>query len=214
MLRYLQENFPRDYNYLIKLPGQLEIDNFIIETIFKPAQDGHRRYLWGDSAEKLPLTGRNIGWVPCHFSLTFFSESVEQEIANAFVSKMNQVQGGERELISARYLLRILEIESLANRNPYLLSEGESKLVWFLGQWAKSPDFFIMGHLPGSLSEQKTECLINFILKSNEIALALAINSPTFLLGFVGENETSYKKLLEEDNWKLLENFKFDPYSS
>lgn len=210
MLNYFSKNFLRGPHYLVEVRDQNEIDRFLIEHLFNPSQVGHRRDPSVDIAQQIPLIGRKLGWVPNHFPFTFFSETVEQEIANAFVSKQNKLIGRDREIEKVRFLLEKLEIAYLAKHNPFFLSEGETKLVWFLCQWAKLPDYLIISYLPGSLSQQKIDQLLKFLLNSEQIAELSTLKSPTFILGYLSRDEQWCETLTLKKNWKKIYGFRFN----
>jgi len=210
MYEYLSENFPRGNHYLVEEKEQNSIDVFFAEKMFNPSQEGRKHNLWGEFSRQIPVWGRCIGWVPNHFPLTFFSNTVGQEIANAIVSKQNKLTGEKKEIETARFLLEQIELPNLINRNPFFLSEGETKLIWFLCQWVKSPDYLIISYLPTSLSRQKINLLLKFLLNSARLSKLLNRKAPTFIMGYTPDDTQWCEKLVLEKGWKRISGFKFD----
>ena len=203
MLNCLKKYFPPNAHYLILQKSQDEINSYFLGALFAGTQFMHKKDLWGKASEKIPQWGKQLGWVPDHFSLVFLSETVELEIAEALALKHSKYTTSKKELSIARSLLNKLGISELKDRNPFFLSEGETKMVWLLSQWAKLPQYLIIGNLPLSLSKNKLDKVLHFLLNSNNIANKMGFVGPTIILGCHGEKNNWYHELLSEPTWQL-----------
>jgi ABC-type molybdenum transport system ATPase subunit/photorepair protein PhrA len=175
------------------------MDTIVSRRLFSSLQRGRKRNLWGELAGQLPEWGRKIGWVPDNFPFVFFSGTVAGEIAGAAAAvdnKIGLVRGGLRR---AAILLRQMELTNLSRRNPFQLSQGESKLVWFLCQWAKSPDYLVIGHVPTSLSARRVADLVTFLKSASRLATAASATFPTLILGYTTGDLQWYQDLLTDD---------------
>lgn len=191
-------------NYLVELDKPDVLDDFLIQNLFNPAI-AHHNFLWGKKGKWLSLTGRKLGWVPNQLPFTFFSETVLEEISNSFVSSQNKLEGKDIELKNAHILLEQLQIRHLREQNPFLLSAGESRLVWFLMQWAKQPVFLVSSYLPMNLSPERLLLLLNFIIHSEERAYHIGIKPPNFVLGFlVSQMDWTEFLISKQTNWKKI----------
>lgn len=189
-------------NYLVELNEPDELDGILIQYLGHPSQNN---YLWGEKGEWLSDTGKKLGWVPNQLSCTFFNETVLEEIGLSFISAQNKLKSSGIELKKARAVLEQLKIAYLAEQNPFLLSAGESHLVWFLSQWAKQPLLLVSSFLPTNLSPTRLIRLLDFIVHSDELAYRLEINSPKFLLGFLPDQTDWFDCLFStEMNWKNI----------
>ncbi|MDH4155969.1 MAG: hypothetical protein OEW00_01660 [candidate division Zixibacteria bacterium] len=204
MIDNLYRNFPRGRHYLVRQQEPGEIDAIISKGLFTHLQRGRKRNLWGELAGQLPEWGRKIGWVPDNFPLVFFSETVTGEIAGTLAATNNRIRATRHELRRAAVLLRQMELTDLSRRNPFQLSQGETKLVWFLCQWAKTPEYLIMGHVPTSLSTRRAAHLVTF-LKNESRAAAANTTFPTLILGYSPGDQQWYRGLLTENYWTDME---------
>ena len=202
MFAYLSKHFPRSHHYLVEERRQDDIDNFFIEKLFDPFGKGSKHTIWGEQAREFSIIGSRLGWVPDHVPVVFFRETVEHEIADALASKQNRLVGEENEIEQARFLLEQIGISDLSGQNPYFLSQGETKLVWFLSQWAKLPDYLVISYLPAGLSQQRINRLLAFLLNSEKMADFLKVSSPTFVLGYLDHDKRWYENLISEPNSK------------
>ena len=208
MIDSLYRNFPRGRHYLVHQQEPGEIDTIISRGLFTQLQRGRKRNLWGELAGQLPEWGRKIGWVPDNFPLVFFSETVTGEIAGTMAASNNRIGTPRDELRRAAVLLRQMELTDLSRRNPFQLSQGETKLVWFLCQWAKSPEYLVIGHLPTSLSARRVAHLVGFLKKASTAAAGDAM--PTLVLGYTAGDQRWYQDLLTEDYRTDMETSAFD----
>ena len=204
MIDYLKNHFPGGVHYLIRQSGPGAIDGSFKRQIFDPAQKAARHKIWGQG-QNVTEIGRLLGWVPDHFPLIFFSDTVIQEIANSMASRENRVNGNKEEKDRAGFLLDRLGLSHLAERQPYLLSEGETKAVWFLCQWVKGPEYLIIGHLPSVLSERSQESILAFLEDSESLVVTMGFQPPTFILGYLKTDRQWYGRLLSDDKWQLVE---------
>ncbi len=159
-----------------------------------------RHSLWSEPARRLERIGGLAGWVPDHFPLFFFNERVLEETAAALSARRGQVRTETADRDRAAALLAELDIMHLGERSPYTLSQGETKLVWFLVQYAKAPRWLLLDHLPSGLSPAWQEKLIGFI--RNRI---MAADTPpvSWVLGAL-PGEEWYEPLLAAGNWRRI----------
>lgn len=174
------------------------IDAWLQNILFP---DLPRHALWSDTARRLAFTGAAVGWVPDHQPLFFFNETVLAELAAARCARRNTLHAGNRDTEMAGSLLKRLGIAHLADRSPYTLSRGETKLVWFLLQYAKSPRWLLLDHLPSGLSPSWQQTLTDFIGESSKEDSA---RSPSWILG-TGTEEDWYRPLLSSRGWQSME---------
>ena len=208
MIENLRSNFPRGRHYLVRQKEPGEIDAIMRQGLFAQLQRGRKRNLWGELAGQLPEWGRRIGWVPDNFPLVFFSETVIGEIAGAMAAVDNRIVPTRRELRRAAVLLRQLGLADLSRRNPFQLSQGETKLMWFLCQWAKSPEYLVIGHAPTSLSVRRVAHLVEFLREASKAATSEIM--PTLVLGYTAGDRTWYQDLLTGNYRTDLEASAFD----
>jgi len=191
--------------FLVMEDTPYEIDRFLNERLVKPLDQVSRQGLWGPEAQKISETGKWLGWVPSHTPFLFFADTVIQEIANGFAMHLQKAEGGEDERNKAEVLLKKMKFCHLAQRNPYTLSQGESKIIWFLTQWAKKPDYLIVSDFKAGLSDVLLDRLISFI-KHHKKESGLQNNITTVILGF-GSDEKSWAQNLENEDWHLVSGF-------
>ena len=205
MLNFLIKHFPANANYLIVQKTQDEINSFFTEILFNRTQFSHKKDIWGKTSEMLPQWGKQLGWVPDHFALLFLSETVELEIAESLSLKYGKLVANQKDITIARSLLNKLGIPELSSRNPFFLSEGETKLVWLLIQWAKLPQYLIVGNLPTSLSNTRFNIVMDFLINSNEYAQEIGFDeSPVIILGCQNKGENWCQKIISSSDWQLL----------
>jgi len=201
MIDWLKKNYLPGSNYLVGQKDAEQINNCMSRQLVLPACVGRKQSLWGEAAQNLSAIGNKIGWVPNKLYAAFFAESVEMEIADACAAREGLLQADKNHVDYSREILKKFNFFHFALRNPYFLSEGETKLLWFLTQWVKQPEYLIIGHLPSSLSKSRTDEVVNFILKS-EPNLE---RSTTFILGFVPHQKDWFSELLKNSKWKISE---------
>lgn len=206
MLDNLFRYFPPDQNYLIEETPPREIDNYLKQILSYPEQPNTESPLWGETASRISRWGTKIGWLPGSLPFIFFESSVLREIANALVARNGQVTaGGNAHYLFAEKLLHELKLPELAERNPFVLSAGETRLVWFLCQWAKLPTWFIISDLTANLSPRKIQDVLAFISRSKEIAQALNLTSPSFIVNYSSPEENWLQKTFNDPNWKRID---------
>jgi energy-coupling factor transporter ATP-binding protein EcfA2 len=200
MIEWLSKNFPRGSNYLVCQTHSEQINQWIANHLILPFQHGRKHILWGKIAEQLPLVGKRLGWVPNKIGLSFLNETVALELADAFAVQENIFQPEARHCNQARDLLNQFKLAELSDQNPFSLSEGETKLLWFLTQWIKQPEYFVVGYLPTSLSNQRIEFIIDFLLdKANE-----RTRHSVIILGYHSSQTEWYKSLRSRLDWSIV----------
>lgn len=200
MIEWLSKNFPLGSNYLVCQTHSEQINQLIADRLITPFQHGRKHILWGQIAEQLPLVGKRLGWVPNKIGLSFLNETVELELADAFAVQENIFQPEARHNNQARDLLKQFRLTELKDQNPFSLSEGETKLLWFLTQWIKQPEYFVVGYLPTSLSNQRIQLIIDFLLdKANE-----GIKHQVIILGYHSSQAEWFKPLRSNSDWNIV----------
>jgi len=207
MIEWLRHEFPRPFHYLVALRDTEEINRFLESRLVQPFQQGRKQKLWGREAQDLPIIGRRTGWVPNASVGAFLNETVEMEIADAFAASENYAASASRFLPEARSLLQRFDLSSLSQQNPYFLSEGESKLLWLLTQWAKQPEFLIIGYLPANLSQHRLAQVVDFLFETR----AGSTMTPTCVLGFVPDSAEWCLSLNGSRDWKIVDAWPLAP---
>ena len=203
MIDWFHTYFPVGRNYLVCQNNREQINSNLWERLVFPLQSRHKHNLWGEFAKELPLIAKKIGWVPNKIPATFLCESVEYEIADACAAQENYFQSNDEHLLIARKILKQLKLIELADRNPFFLSEGETKLIWFLTQWVKQPEYLIIGHLPSCLSKSRINNLLDFIdEQKNNLEY-----HPTIILGYVVHSQDWCASLFNHEKWKVISNW-------
>lgn len=198
MLEWLNQNFPIGKNYLVCQNDKEQINNFLMKQLVAPFQTGRKHNLWGVAARELPQIGRQLGWVPNKIPAIFLAETVENEIADALAAANDYLHPIAEHLEAARILLNRFDLLHLAQRNPLFLSEGETKIIWFLTQWVKQPTYLIIGYLPAGLSKQRIKDVLNFLgeeKQTNE-------NSPVVIMGYQPNQADWCANLLSSNEWQ------------
>jgi len=198
MIEWLHKRFPQGSNYLVAQKNVEEINNCMSRQLILPACVGRKHSLWGESAQSLSAIGNKIGWVPNKLHASFFTDTVEMEIADACAAKEGLLKPDINHMEQTREILMHFNFLHFAPRNPYFLSDGETKILWFLTQWIKQPDYMIIGHLPSSLSARRTQELVNSISRSmtnSEINM-------TIILGYVVHQKDWFSELSRNHKWK------------
>lgn len=201
MIDWLGKNFPAGRNYLVCQSHSEQINLLISDQLIAPFQKGRKHVLWGSIAEKLPLVGKKLGWVPNKINLVFLAETVELELADAFAAQENIFQPGQSHIDQARDILDQFGLTELRANNPFHLSEGETKLVWFLTQWIKQPKFFVVGYLPTGLSQNRIQLIIDFLIKKIDEKNTI----PIIILGYHDSQVEWFKTLLPHSDWDIFD---------
>lgn len=200
MIEWLYQNFPVGKNYLVAQNHKEEINSFLMEQLVTPFQTGRKHNLWGEAAEKLSQLGQKLGWVPNQLPAIFLTETVENEIADALAAAERYLQPNQDHFATAKNLLIRLNLLNLKQQNPIFLSEGETKIIWFLTQWVKNPRYLVIGYLPSSLSKQKIEDILNF-LQAERIT---STHDTVIILGYQPEQIYWCKELFSNNEWLVL----------
>lgn len=200
MIDWLDKNFSPGTNYLVCQTHAEQINQLLSDHLIVPFQQGRKHILWGQVAERLPLVGTRLGWVPNKLGLSFLNESVELELADAYACRENIFQVEERHYRQADELLHRFKLIDLKDQNPFSLSEGETKLLWFLTQWIKQPEFLVVGYLPTSLSQQRITFIVDFFIQT----LDARIQHPIIVLGYHSSQTDWFEPLLGRKDWILL----------
>ncbi len=201
MINWLTQNFDIGRNYLVAQQHSEQINALLAERLVAPFQIGRKHNLWGELARQLPAIGRRLGWVPNQLPALFLNRTVLEEIADAAAAAEQLIEPMEHHFEQANQLLAKLHLEPLVHRSPLSLSEGETKIVWLLTQWIKSPDFLIIGYLPANLFASKVVELIDFISDfSNRQP-----GPKTVLLGYQAEQIDWCERLLARSDWHKLD---------
>ena len=197
MIDWLENHFPPGSNYLVAQDNVEQLNAYLFNEFVSTRNSGRKQSLWGESAQKLSSLGEKIGWVPNRFFAAFLSDTVEEEIAEAFAASQKLLQFDSTHLELSRGLLTHFDLLYLAERNPNLLSEGEAKLIWFLTQWAKQPLFLIIGYLPVSLSKKWIDDDVFFLKQS----AGSENKNITIILGYLPFQIDWLNDLLNDQKW-------------
>jgi len=203
MIEWLNQNFPVGKNYLVCQNDKEQINSLLMERLVAPFQTGRKHNLWGEAAEKLPQIGKRLGWVPNKLPAIFLTETVENEIGDALAVSNDYLQPAPEHLEVARELLNRFDLLHLAPRNPLFLSEGETKILWFLTQWVKKPIYLIIGYLPAGLSKQRISDVINFLSGEKQTC----DNSPVIILGYQPDQADWCANLFSSNKWQKALSF-------
>lgn len=201
MIDWLTRNFDIGNNYIILQQHSEELNTLLADRLVAPFHIGRKHNLWGELAQQLPAIGRRLGWVPNQIPALFLNRTVQEEIADAAAAAEQMLQPMSRHFELASQLLANLGVEQMAYRSPLSLSEGETRIAWFLTQWVKSPDYLIIGYLPANLFAPKVIELVDFILDRT--------NQPpgpkTIILGYQADQIDWCMKLLARSDWHKLD---------
>lgn len=200
MIEWLYQNFPIGRNYLVCQNQKEQINSFLMERLVVPFHTGRKHNLWGEVAEKLPLIGKQLGWVPNKIPAIFLTETVENEIADALAAAENYLQPNHNHFKMARTLLNRFNLLNLAQQNPLFLSEGETKILWFLTQWVKKPAYLIIGYLPSCLSGQKIKDVFYFLNTESKVSNPY----PVIILGYHPDQTDWCGELFSHEEWQVI----------
>ncbi len=177
----LRRQFSNDTVHYIVQTNAGELDRWVQSQIYDPMMAQPRHLVWR-AQNDLPGLGRRLGWVPDEFPLIFFNGSVLEEIAGASAASEGRIAIQSDDAETASALLQALDLDHIAKASPFQLSEGETKLVWFLCQWAKRPEYLIAGHPASGLSPAKRDWFLQFLADSVG-ASSVTRPSPILILG-------------------------------
>lgn len=200
MITWLQQNFPPGKNYLVHQNDKEQINSFLADRIVMPFQIGRKHNLWGEIATKLPQIGKKLGWVPNKIPGTFLAETVERELADALAATESNFKPHTLHFENARNLLTQFNLLSISQQSPLSLSQGEMKLIWFLSQWVKKPEYLIIGYLPSGLSKTRIRNIIKFVTKKQD----QTVNGPSVILGYQRSNTEWCNELFSDKNWRVI----------
>lgn len=203
MIEWLNQHFLPGRNYLVAQDQKEQINSFISNYLVAPFQAGRKHNLWGKIAEKLPLMGKKLGWVPNKIPAIFLTQTVEQEVADALAATDNSLFPTANHLKISQNLLSRFNLQYLTQKNPLFLSEGETKILWFITQWVKKTNYFIVGYLPSTLSPIRTKELASFLLNNTN-----SLNtSKTIILGYLRDQTDWCAELISHQQWQLVSNW-------
>ena len=205
IIDYLTSHLPAGRNYLVAEGTRGEIDQFLLKELYGDEKDSSRHGIWNERERSVSEIGKRIGWVPTNIPLVFFTDNVLEEIASASAVRRNEITPHTEDYDVARILLQHVDLLSLAQRQPHFLSEGETKIIWFLCQRAKAPEYLIIGDLPAAFSENRTAKLVDVLLRSDDICNSVEIMCPTFVLGYSPERADWTKPLQKNTQWAKKE---------
>ena len=200
MIDWLYKNILRGSNYLVEQKDAEQINDYVSKQLIRPFYIGRKQSLWGETADKLSISGKKIGWVPNKLPASFLADTVESEIADAFAAQEGMLQSDKKHCNQAREIMQQLNISHLGQYRPYYLSDGEKKLLWFITQWVKQPEYLIVGHLPSSLSKTRTDELLDFLIQSETESK----NNITMVLGYIAQQNSWCSKLQTNEKWKII----------
>ena len=207
MLKILREHFPSGIHYLVRETEHDEIDRVLKQLLRYPETETSHRRSWNPASDDLDRIGRRLGWVPHTLPLSFFFETVRDEVASGFMAGRTSVEGDPNTAEHAHRLIRRMGLTHLESRHPFSLSSGETRLVWFLCQWAKTPEYMVIENGYSGLSPDYRNHLRSFIdceICTND---PTSQSCPTFI---VGEPETAaewLKDLRSKPRWKTVDTF-------
>ena len=194
--------------FLVKenVPG--EIEQYLTAILFDPINQTSRHGIWGAEAQTISEIGKWLGWLPSQVPLLFFADTVVQEIANSFAAVNRKAAGSDRQRKKADQILKELDLAHLRKRNPYTLSLGESKIIWFINQWAKQPEYLIVSDFKAGLSNLLQNRLVQFIQNMMKVSQKTG-KMKAVILG-VHPKAKLWAQNLEKDGWQVLQGF-LDP---
>jgi len=197
----LKHHYPSGLFFIKEnVPG--EIERFLTENLVLSVAQTSRHRLWGNEAQQISDTGKWLGWIPSHQPFLFFADTVSQEIANSFAAPKQKAEGSDKDRQKAVMLLEKMKLTHLAKRNPYTLSQGESKIIWFLVQWAKAPEYLVISDFNAGLSESMQNRLIEFITKK-----ANHTEVKTVVLAGIANTPNDWIKMWTHQGWRHVNGF-------
>lgn len=205
----LKTYFPKGSNYLILSNDLLKVNSYFMNQIYIQTSSIHKKEIWGEKSRLTTQYGKEIGWVPDQFDHIFFADTVRGEIAEALINRNNELIPEEADFLEADNLIAELKIEHLSQSNPFFLSEGETKLLWFISQFAKAPQYMIITNLTAGLSRARVLLVIDFILKSLSIGKIGRIMSPTYIIGLSPKDHDFITMLQQIGHWHILSKIDF-----
>ena len=198
MINWLYKHFPPDKNYLVRQTDNGQINSSLNRCLVELFQSGPKHNIWGKNSEFLSEIGKNIGWVPDKIPATFLSDTAEEEIADVFAQKDGFFKPESKHFMQADEILSQFKIEALAKRNPFFLSEGETKILWLVTQVAKQPKYLIIGNLPLNLSPNRTQIILDYLMNT----LLNDELSPIIILGYQQQHLEWCDSILKNDAWE------------
>ncbi|MBN1155614.1 hypothetical protein JXB12_11920 [candidate division KSB1 bacterium] len=180
-----------------------------MKHIYHETTSVHKREIWGAKSRVTSLYGQRIGWVPNRFEFIFFSDSVVGEVAESLSHRHNSLKTDEQHFNQAKELIERLRIGHLRDANPAFLSEGETKLLWFLTQYAKSPEFMIIPRLTAGLSVMRVNTLIDFILDSDRLDSPSNGRSPKYVIGLSSSDSSYLDRFTSAGRWTVIQDVNF-----
>ncbi len=181
--KHFTGKLPREGHVLLPLTYPGDLDYFLKTGLFDPYQRLSAHQLWGKGARQTVSLGGKTGWVPNHLPVVFFSSTVLEEAALSLAGNSGLLRPENRHIQEAFKLIRQAGLENLSERSPWTLSTGESKLLWVVIQWCKSPQWLFIDDLPANFSEETLNKVIAMMLAPvlggpRQIVLGFVDNSP------------------------------------
>ncbi|MEE4312780.1 MAG: hypothetical protein V2J62_13035 [candidate division KSB1 bacterium] len=207
LLNLLEYHFKPASKYLVRLQRHDEIDSVLKHHLYERIESRHRKDLWGTEAKRVIDLGRQIGWVSGNIEPIFFANTVVEEIAESMAAAKNMLDFDDAMLTNASNLLKALHLSHLAHQEPFMLSEGESKLVWFLCQYAKCPRFLVIGNLNNALSSSRTQTLLEFISNPDLQSHSSREEKQCIIIGYIKDEFENIKKLDSHQRWITVKNW-------
>lgn len=208
-LDFLTQSFPADKDYVICTDDLEKLNSFFIDMIYHRTVATHKKEIWGTKSRMITAYGQSIGWVPDRFDVIFFADSAIGEIAESLVNRQNRLKVCDQHVVEAISFMESLKIGHLRNVNPLFLSEGETKLLWFLSQYVKSPKFLIIPKLTAGLSKMRAINLIEFILHTQRLRHDLKKDSPVYIIGLSTSEHDYADYFKQSDRWQLVQDINF-----
>jgi len=207
VLSLLEHHFKPASKYLVRLRRHDEIDSVFRHHLYERIESRHRKDLWGADAKRVIDMGRRIGWVSDNIDPVFFANSVVEEIAGSMAAVKNILDFDEVMLTNASHMLETLHLSHLAHQKPYMLSEGESKLVWFLSQYAKCPHFLVISNINIGLSKLRSQILLDFLSRFDLQTHSEKRDNTCFIIGYMKDEFENIQELVSHQEWITVKNW-------
>ncbi len=181
VLAHLQQAFPAPHHYGVIQRHSLEIDQFmdsLFPELYSPSSPN--RSISMDYSE----AHSTVGWVFQLEQPIFLTTSVQDEIATSFCALNNSLKVTGEAKRKALELLTYFNLMYVAERNPFILSQGETKIVWLICQWIKASSYLVISNLQADLSVQHQQTLWSFLMNSQTYAKSFKIKQPQLIVGF------------------------------
>lgn len=206
MIDVLRHWFAEGTGYILVQENPDEIERFCRLHLYDPFHKTAKHRLWAPETAEVSRLGSLIGWLPESLSAIFFTETVQREVAVYCAAASGGAGAGREDASQAEMLLAAAGLDHLADRQPYTLSDGETKLVRLLCQLAKQPEYFIAGNPLRGLSTTGLECLMSILQTSVRTAQEAGVPAPVCILGCLPAERDRWHTLLSLPGWKIRDN--------